>query len=69
MNEEARKRDDADALARIAAIGPPPFTVEEELAIQGFVDRYGGYWRDRPNLFLLAARAGGSRLISGAGRS
>jgi proline iminopeptidase len=57
VKAEARRRGRTNALARIESIGPPPFTVEDGLAIARFVDRYGGYWRDRPNLFLLAAKA------------
>ncbi len=57
VKAEALRRGEEDRLARIEAIGPPPFTVEHELAIQRFVERYGGYWRHRPSLFMLAARA------------
>lgn len=53
---EARERGDADAERKIAAIGPPPFSAERELAMQRFVERYGGYWRDRPNPFGLLLR-------------
>jgi proline iminopeptidase len=55
---EAARRGEADERARIEAIGPPPFTVEGELAIQRFVERYGGYWRKQPRWFPLVVRAG-----------
>lgn len=55
---EARQRERSDDLDRIEENGPPPFTVQQELTIQGFVDRYGGYWRNRPSLLMLALRAG-----------
>jgi len=58
VTAEAARRGEADDLARIKAIGPPPFTVDQELSVQRFVERYGGYWRDRPNAFILLMRAG-----------
>lgn len=58
VTAEADRRGEVDELAKIKAIGPPPFTVAAELSVQRFVERYGGYWRGRPNAFLLLARAG-----------
>ncbi|HEX7035882.1 MAG TPA: alpha/beta hydrolase [Pseudomonadales bacterium] len=56
VQTEAQERGDEGALREIESIGPPPFTAERELAIQGFVNRYGGYWRDPPNRFALLLR-------------
>lgn len=56
VQDEATKRGDAKALATLAEIGPPPFSSERELRTQRLVEKYGGYWRDQPNLLLLMAR-------------
>src|SRR5690606_21243486 len=56
VQSEARERGDEDALREIESLGPPPFTAERELAIQRLVDRYGGYWRNPPNRFVLLLR-------------
>ena len=57
VKAEALRRGESANSARIEAIGIPPFAVEQELAMQRFVQRYGGYWRDRPSLFKLMAKA------------
>jgi len=57
VEETAQERGEADTLTSIEAIGPPPFTVANELAVQRLVQRYGGYWRDQPNFIVLAAKA------------
>lgn len=54
---EAQRRNDAKATARIEQIGPPPFTAQGEIAIQRLVEKYGGYWRDSPNLLFLTLKA------------
>jgi pimeloyl-ACP methyl ester carboxylesterase len=58
---EAHRRGDAEALQRIDAIGPPPFSARREIATQRLVERYGGYYRKSPSMALLIARgiAGG----------
>ncbi len=56
VKREALRRGESRALARIEGIGPPPYTARSEIAVQRFVERYGGYWRDRPNLLLLLMR-------------
>ena len=57
VRSEARQAGDAAALSEIERIGPPPFAVRDEITIQRFVEHYGGYWRNQPNLFLLVMRA------------
>jgi pimeloyl-ACP methyl ester carboxylesterase len=46
---EATRRNDADALARLAAIGPPPYEdATEVLAVERLTDRYGGLFHRPP---------------------
>lgn len=56
VREAAARRGDADALARLEQIGPPPFTASREIAVQRLVERYGGYFRKPPNFAALVAR-------------
>jgi proline iminopeptidase len=49
----ARDRDDEQALSTIREIGTPPFTAEQVLAMERWVDRYGGVFHNRPS-FLRA---------------
>ncbi len=56
VESQARQRGDSDALAQLQEIGPPPFSAKREIAVQHLVQRFGGYWRNRPNLALLVLR-------------
>jgi proline iminopeptidase len=58
---EARRRGDAESLARLAQIGLPPFDARREIAVQRLVERFGGYFHEPPNLGWLVLRgvAGG----------
>jgi proline iminopeptidase len=49
----AREQGDEAALASIREIGDPPFTAEQELAMERWVHRYGGVFHNRPS-FLRA---------------
>lgn len=42
--EEARKRQDRDALTQVAAIGPPPYVYDQLVIRDRLLDRYGGYF-------------------------
>ena len=53
---QARQHGDSDASAQLQKIGPPPFSAKQEIAMQHLVQRFGGYWRDRPNFALLVLR-------------
>jgi len=56
VKTEATRHGDSDALARLEKIGPPPFSAKRELAIQDLVDRYGGYFHNRPCFFWVVLR-------------
>ena len=56
VESEARRRADQDALERLHGIGPPPFSARREIAVQSLVERYGGYFREQPNLIGLLVR-------------
>ena len=59
---EAARRNDRDALARLAALGPPPYDdAGEVLAVERLTDRYGGvFHRPPPRLWtVLRGIAGG----------
>jgi pimeloyl-ACP methyl ester carboxylesterase len=45
----AREEGDERAVEQINGIGNPPFTAEQELAAQNWVDRYGGLFHNRPS--------------------
>src|SRR5262245_21916312 len=53
---EARTHGDADAEADLARIGEPPWSAEQELAAQTLIDRYGGYFHERPSFTWAALR-------------
>jgi pimeloyl-ACP methyl ester carboxylesterase len=51
--DEAKRRGDAEALARLAEIGPPPYRTQDDLGVQrGYLMRWGGSLHD-----MRAARA------------
>lgn len=55
---EATRRNDADALARLREVGPPPWqTSEDVLAVERISDRYGGVFHQPPNRALAALSA------------
>lgn len=56
VESQARQRGNSDALAQLKEIGPPPFSAKQEIAVQHLVQRFGGYWRNRPNFTLLVLR-------------
>lgn len=58
---EARRRNEPQVLARIAQIGPPPYSADREIATQRIVERYGGYFHRQPSfpLVLMRGVAGG----------
>lgn len=56
VQEAAAGRGDAEALARLDEIGPPPFSASREIAVQRLVERYGGYFRKPPSFAALVAR-------------
>jgi proline iminopeptidase len=41
---EAKKRNDAKALAELNRIGPPPYPVESLLIQRGWLEKFGGAW-------------------------
>jgi len=47
--KEAKAREDASALRTLDQIGRPPVDAEHVLKLQGLVDRYGGYFHNRPS--------------------
>ena len=50
---EAKKRGNAEALAELTQIGPPPYPTESMLIQRGWLDKFGGAWHKRTNLFQL----------------
>lgn len=64
VSGEALRRRDRKALAQLRRIGTPPYSVERERAMQGLVDRFGGFWRHAPNPLTLVARGVGEGLLS-----
>lgn len=53
---EARARGDTWALRRLARLGAPPYSVKDELALEGYVEDYGGSFHRPPNYFSAAFR-------------
>jgi pimeloyl-ACP methyl ester carboxylesterase len=47
--EEAGRRGDADALAALARLGPPPYGASAAREMDGLVDRLGGTFRTPPD--------------------
>lgn len=54
---KAAREADAGVLHELREIGIPPFSAEEVLPMQSLVDRYGGYFHNRPS-FLFATLKG-----------
>jgi proline iminopeptidase len=50
---EAKKRGNAEAIAELAEIGPPPYPIESMLTQRGWLDEFGGAWHKPTNLFQL----------------
>jgi pimeloyl-ACP methyl ester carboxylesterase len=64
VEAEARGAGDAEALAQVKAVGPPPFTVREDLDMQGLLDRYGGTFHEKPNFAWTTVRGVFGGLVS-----
>lgn len=56
VEDEARGRGDTEALGRLRAIGPPPYSAAREIATQRLVERFGGYYRIMPDMLKVIAR-------------
>src|SRR5262249_42777951 len=56
IDAESRARGDADARTELERIGAPPWSAQHELAAQQLVDRYGGYFHQRPSFAWAAVR-------------
>lgn len=56
VESEARRRGERAVIERLTTIGLPPFSASREIAVQRLVERYGGYFREQPNLIGLLAR-------------
>jgi proline iminopeptidase len=50
---EARKRGNAEALAELTKIGPPPYPTESMLIQRGWLEKFGGAWHKPTSLFEL----------------
>lgn len=56
VEDEARRRGDAQATDRLNAIGPPPYSAAREIATQRLVERFGGYYRVMPDMKRVIVR-------------
>jgi pimeloyl-ACP methyl ester carboxylesterase len=50
---EAKKRGNAEALADLTKIGPPPFPTESMLIQRGWLEKFGGAWHKPTSLIQL----------------
>jgi proline iminopeptidase len=63
--DEALRRNDSAALARLQGIGPPPHkTAAEQLDIERLADRYGGVFHNKPNYLWVTIAAIFSGLVT-----
>ncbi len=56
VEEEARRRADSEAMDRLKAIGPPPYSAAREIATQRLVERFGGVSRIMPDMKQVIVR-------------
>jgi proline iminopeptidase len=57
---EAKKRGNAEALAELTKIGPPPYPLESLIIQRGWLEEFGGAWhepRSLPQLMLTSYKA------------
>ena len=57
---QAKKRSDAEALAELTKIGPPPYPTDSLLIQRGWLDKFGGAWHkptSMPQLLLTSYKA------------
>ena len=50
---EAKRRGDAEALADLNKIGPPPYPMDSVLIQRGWLEKFGGAWQEPRSLFQL----------------
>lgn len=64
VQAQARSRDDEEVLRTVAGLGPPPLAWRDDLRLQALVDRYGGYFHQRPSFAWATVRALAQGLVS-----
>lgn len=57
VQAEADRVGDEGAAERLAEIGTPPYSAEQELAVERLVDRFGGLFHQRPSVLWTVLRA------------
>jgi pimeloyl-ACP methyl ester carboxylesterase len=63
---EARKRNDARAMAALSKLGPPPLGVEQALELEEWTERFGGLFAGRlrkRDLIMAALHTGEANLL------
>jgi proline iminopeptidase len=50
---QSKKRGDAEALAELTKIGPPPYPTDSLLIQRGWLEKFGGAWHEPNSMFQL----------------